>query len=176
MCKTASPFFALNICELPQIEMLSEMQPLRMWNDTLLLEHFIFTSVWVTLTLINPLRCFRFWPTSTNVNMRPQKEHMLLVCGRWAGPGAAVHGDFVLRRLLGVDGLHRLFLKHRPVTCGFICQRETRQENSKIEGLGGLTLNGGCEKLPELPHLLFQTQYTEMSVSFTIHPLPPMLQ
>lgn len=85
---------------------------------------------------------------------------MLLVCGRWAGLGTAVHGDFVLGRLLRVDGLHRLFLKHRPITCGFICQRETRQEKSQIKVLGGLKLNGESEELLELLHLLFQTRYT----------------
>lgn len=58
---------------------------------------------------------------------------MLLVCGRWAGPGAAAHGNFGLGRLLGVDGLHRLFLKHRPITCGFVCQRETRREGNQIK-------------------------------------------
>lgn len=101
--------------------------------------------------------------------MAPQKEHMLLVCGRWAGPGTAVHGDFVLGRLLRVDGLHRLFLKHRPVTCGFVCQRETRQDNSKIKVLGGLKLNIESEELLELPRLLFHTVYINEHLLYNNH-------
>lgn len=52
---------------------------------------------------------------------------MLLVCGRWIGSGPAVHGDFGLRRLLGVDGIHRLLLKYWPVTCGFVCTQQTNE-------------------------------------------------
>lgn len=54
---------------------------------------------------------------------------MLRVCGRWTGPGPAAHGDFCLGRLLGVDGLHRLFLKHRPVTCGFVCTQQAAESS-----------------------------------------------
>lgn len=57
------------------------------------------------------------------------QEHMLRVCGRWRGPGPAAHGDFCLGRLLGVDGLHRLLLKHWPVTCGFICTQQAAQSS-----------------------------------------------
>lgn len=62
---------------------------------------------------------------------------MLRVCGRWTGPGPAAHGDFGLGRLLGVDGLHRLFLKHRPVTCGFICTQQAAESsvNNKQQGV-----------------------------------------
>lgn len=54
-------------------------------------------------------------------------EHMLLVCGRWTGSCTAAHGDFCLRRLLRIDGLYRLFLKHWPVTCGFVCREQTNK-------------------------------------------------
>lgn len=45
-CVKQLHFHALNISELPQIEMLSEdIKPWKMCNDTLLLEHLIWTSV-----------------------------------------------------------------------------------------------------------------------------------
>lgn len=61
---------------------------------------------------------------------------MLLVCGRWTGPGPAAHGDFCLGRLLGVDGLHRLLLKHWPVTCGFVCRQQTNETGVNNNKLG----------------------------------------
>lgn len=84
------------------------------------------------------------------------EEHMLLVCGRWTGPSPAAHDDFCLGRLLRVDGLHRLFLKHWPVTCGFVCRQQGTQQqtsrvsrtNRKYQGVKTQDLSGSSRPLP----------------------------
>lgn len=59
---------------------------------------------------------------------------MLLVCGRWAGSCSAAHDYLVLRRLLRVDGVDWLLLKHRSIARGIVWRKDAcRQINSDRE-------------------------------------------
>lgn len=93
---------------------------------------------------------------------------MLLVCGRWTSPGTAVHGDFCLRRLLRVDGVHRLFLKHWPITCGFVCRQ---QANTTIVNNNNLRSHIQAEniKLLQLRNSLVDLDRFHQKRDSTVH-------
>lgn len=72
-------------------------------------------------------------------------QSALLICDRRVGSGATVHGELSLWRLLWVDGVHGLLLKHRPIACRVVWEKQ-QQGFSKGSGAPpGADRRGGCD-------------------------------